>query len=108
MKEYLKEKQLPIRYLLAMDNATALSRYFDDDLPDGMGLEVESVDVLELMKSLEIELNTEEQQKTLADDVSSDEDEVRESVMSSLIKEMCSNRGEVICGKITSGHHHRK
>ena len=50
----------------------------------------------------EIELNTEEQQhlqeeqqKTLPDDQLSDEDEVRESVQSSLIKEMCAKWVEV-------------
>ena len=37
----------------------------------------------------------EEQQKTLADDLLSDQDEVRESVQSSLIKEMCAKWGEV-------------
>ena len=58
-------------------------------------LDVESEDVNELLKSHEIELNTEElqhvqeeQQKSLADDLSSEEDEVRESVSSSLPKEM--------------------
>ena len=62
-----------------------------------MGLKVESEDVHELLKSQEIELKTEElqhlqdeQQKTLADDLSSDEDEVMESVPSYLIKEMCA------------------
>ena len=46
----------------------------------GMGLEVESDDVHELMKSHKVELNMKEQQrlqeeeKTLADDLSSDED----------------------------------
>ena len=51
----------------------------------GMGLEVESEDVNDHLKSHEIELSTEElqhvqeeQQKTLTDDLSSDEDEVRE------------------------------
>ena len=67
-----------------------------------MGLKVKSEDVHELMKSHEIELNTEElrhlkeeQQKTLADDLSSDEDEVWESVPSSLIKEIFAKWGEV-------------
>ena len=36
----------------------------------------------------------EEQQKTLADDLSSDEDGVRESIQSSLILEMCENGGK--------------
>ena len=58
-------------------------------------LGVKSEDVHEVFKSREVELNTEElqhvqkyQQKTLADCLSSDEDEVREIVPSSLIKEM--------------------
>ena len=62
-----------------------------------MGLKVEREDVHELLKSHKIELNTEElqhlqeeQQKTLADDLSSNEDEVRESTLSYLIKEMCA------------------
>ena len=66
-------------------------------MDESMGLKVASEDVLELLKSHKIELNTEdlqhlqeEQQKTLADDLLSDEDEVRESVQSSLIKEMCA------------------
>ena len=65
-------------------------------------LEVESEDVHELLKSHEIDLNTEElqhlheeRQKPLADDPSSDEDDVQESVLSSLLKEMCSKWGEV-------------
>ena len=37
----------------------------------------------------------EEQQKTLADDLSSDEDEERESAQSSLTKDMCAKWGEV-------------
>ena len=37
----------------------------------------------------------EEQQKTLADDLLSEEDEVRESVPSYLIKEICAYLGEV-------------
>ena len=52
-----------------------------------MGLKVESEDVHEHLKSHKIELNTEErqhlqeeQQKTLADDLSSDEDEIREEM----------------------------
>ena len=63
---------------------------------------MENEDVHELLNSHEIELNTEElqhlleeQQKTLADDLSSDEAEVKESVPSSLIKEMCAKLGEV-------------
>ena len=67
-----------------------------------MGLKVERDDIHEHLKSHKIELNTEElkhlheeQQKTLADDLSSDEDEVRESVPSSLIKEMCAKWREV-------------
>ena len=66
-----------------------------------MVFKVESEEVHELLKSHEIELNTEElqhlqeeQQKTLADDLSSDEDEVRESVPSSLIKDMCAKWGK--------------
>ena len=58
-----------------------------------IGLDVESEDVHELLKSQVIELKMEElqeeQQKTLADDLSSDEDEVKESVLSSLNKEVC-------------------
>ena len=64
---------------------------------------MESEDVHEHLKSHEVELNTEvlqhlqdEQQKTLADDLSSDEDEIRESVPSSLIKDMCVKWGK--CG----------
>ena len=67
-----------------------------------MGLKVERDDIHEHLKSHKIELNTEElkhlheeQQKTLADDPSSDEDEVRESVPSSLIKEMCAKWWEM-------------
>ena len=74
-----------------------------------MGLEVERDNVFLLLKSHEIELSTEElqhlqeeQQKTLADDLSSDEDEVRESVHSSLVSEMGGSA--VICGEIPSGH----
>ena len=66
------------------------------------GLKVENEDVHELLKSHKIELIMEElqhlqeeQQKSLADDLSSDEDEVRESIPSSLIKEMYVKRGEV-------------
>ena len=62
-----------------------------------MEFEVESVDVHELLKNRENELSTkerqllqEEQQRTLVDDLSSDEDEVRESAPSSLVKEMCA------------------
>ena len=59
------------------------------------------------MKSCETELNTEELQhlqeerlKTLADVLKSDEDEVRESVPSSLTKEICEmGRSAVICEK---------
>ena len=60
-----------------------------------MGLELEK-DAHELLKSHEIELSAEElqhlqeEQRTLADDLSSDKDEVRESVPYRLIKEMCS------------------
>ena len=68
-----------------------------------IGPEVKCKDVHELLKSHEIELHTEElqhmqkdEQKTLADEMSSDEDEVRESVQSSLIKEMCAKLGEVL------------
>ena len=60
-----------------------------------IGREVESEDVHEILKNHDIELNTEElqylqeeQQNTLADDLSSDEDEVRENVPCSLIMEM--------------------
>ena len=67
-----------------------------------MGLKVERLDVHELLKSHNIKLKAyelqhqqEEQQKTLADDLSSDEDEVRESVPSSFIKEMCAKWREV-------------
>ena len=35
VKEYLKEKQLPLKWFLVMDNATAHSQVLDDDLPDG-------------------------------------------------------------------------
>ena len=35
VKEYLKEKQLPLKYLLVMDNPTAHFHDLDDDLPDG-------------------------------------------------------------------------
>ena len=35
VKEYLKEKLLPLRCLLVMDNATAHPHGLDDDLPDG-------------------------------------------------------------------------
>ena len=63
---------------------------------------MESEDVHDLSKSHKIELNTEElqhlqeeQQKTLADDLSSDEDGVRESVPSSLSKDMCAKWKEV-------------
>ena len=52
-------------------------------LGKSMGLDVESEDVYELLKNNEIELNTEkllhlqeEQRKTLADDLPSDEDEI--------------------------------
>ena len=55
------------------------------------------------MKIHKIELNTkqlqhllEEQQKLLADDMSSDEDEVMESILSSLIKEMCAKWGDTM------------
>ena len=67
-----------------------------------MGLKVESEDIHEPLKSHNIKLKAyelqhqqEEQQKTLADDLSSDEDEVRESVLSSFIKEMCVKWAEV-------------
>ena len=62
------------------------SSFIDEVVSMGrsMGLEEESDDVHELLKSHEIQLATEEQkhmqewqQKTLADDLSSDEDEVR-------------------------------
>ena len=36
IKEYLKEKQLPLICLLAMDSATAHPKDLDDDLPDGL------------------------------------------------------------------------
>ena len=35
VKEYLMEKQLSLKCLLVMDNATARPQDFDDDLPDG-------------------------------------------------------------------------
>ena len=35
VKEYLKEKQLPLKCLLLMDNATSHPHDIDDDLPDG-------------------------------------------------------------------------
>ena len=67
-----------------------------------MGLGVKGEDVHKRLKSHEIELNTEElkhmkqePQKTLAYDLSSDEDEVRESVPSSMIKEMRAKWVEV-------------
>ena len=63
---------------------------------------MKSEEVQEHLKSQEIELNREElqhqqeeQQQYLADDLPSDEDEVRESVLRSLIKEMCKKMGEV-------------
>ena len=66
----------------------------------GLGVEIEDVHRLEIH---EIELSTEElqhlqeeQQRTLADDLSSDEDEVRENVPSSLILEMCAKCGKVL------------
>ena len=62
---------------------------------------MESEDVHELLKSHKIELIAqelqhlqEEQHKTLVDDVSSDEDGVRESVPSSLIKEILAKWGK--------------
>ena len=75
-----------------------------------MGCKVDSEDVHKLLKSHEIESNTEEpqhqqeeQQKTMADDLSSDEDEVRESVPSGNVYEMEGRA--VICGEISPGHH---
>ena len=35
MKEYLKEKQLPLKCLLVMGNTTVHPHDLDDDLPDG-------------------------------------------------------------------------
>ena len=35
-KEYLKEKQLPLKSLLVMDNTTAYPQDLDDNLPDGI------------------------------------------------------------------------
>ena len=64
-----------------------------------MGLEDESEDVPEHLKSHEIKLNTEElqeeQQKVLADDLLSDEEEVWENAPSALINKMCEKCGEV-------------
>ena len=34
VEEYIREKQLPLKCLLAMDNATAYPQSLDDDLPD--------------------------------------------------------------------------
>ena len=66
-----------------------------------MGLEVESEHLNELLKSHEIELNTEErqhlleeQQRTLADDLSSDEDEVMESVPSYYLRKCVRTEGK--------------
>ena len=80
------------------------SAFIDDVVSMGrcMCLEVECEDDQVRLKSHEIELNTEELQHlqeeqhiTLADDLSSDEDEVRESVPSFLIKEMHVKWGDV-------------
>ena len=64
-----------------------------------MGLVEESEDVYELLKSKESELNTEElqhlqeeQHKTLADGLSSDEDEARESIPSSFGHHVSTNK----------------
>ena len=35
VKEYLKEKQLPLKYLQVMDNANAHPQDLDDDIPHG-------------------------------------------------------------------------
>ena len=35
VKEYLKEKQLPLKCLHVMDNVTAHPRDLDEDIPDG-------------------------------------------------------------------------
>ena len=37
VKQYLKEKQLPLKCLLVMDNATVHPQDIDDYLPDGLG-----------------------------------------------------------------------
>ena len=74
---------------------------------------LKSEDVHVLLKSHEIEFIAEElyhlqeeKRQTLADDLSSDEDEETESIRSSLIEEMCTKWGAaVISGKISSGHH---
>ena len=34
VKEYLKEKQLPLKLFLVMDNATAQPQDLDDNIPD--------------------------------------------------------------------------
>ena len=46
------------------------------------------------LKKAEHQRLPEEQQKTMADDLSSDGDEVRESALSSKIKEMCAKWGK--------------
>ena len=38
VKEYSKEKQLPLKFFLLMDNATAQPQDLDDNLPDGYDL----------------------------------------------------------------------
>ena len=38
MKEYLMKKQLPLKCLLVMNNATAHPQHLDDHLPDGFDL----------------------------------------------------------------------
>ena len=36
VKKYLKKKQLPLKWLLAIDNATAHPKYLEDDSPNGL------------------------------------------------------------------------
>ena len=38
VKEYLKEKWLPLKCLLVMDNVTVHPQDLDDDLPNGLDL----------------------------------------------------------------------
>ena len=50
VKKYLKEKQLPLRCLLVMDNGTANHQDLDDDLP--VGIDFIKVTFLPLMSNL--------------------------------------------------------
>ena len=67
-----------------------------------MGLEVEAEDVTELVEGHSSELTTEElqhlqeqQQRTLAEDHDSEEDEGREDIPSAVIREMCASWGRL-------------